>query len=128
MKETGDFINCKSCGEEFFTNKRLQLFCCSDCKNDYHNSQNKEDYQLRKEIAPIVDTTNALLIKNRNILAAHLDRQIERVELEKLGFNFRAITGYSQSEDQSKVTFLCYDMAYYPVGKVAVKIKLSKNL
>ncbi len=127
IKEKIFFKTCMACNEEFDTSRKSKIFCNSNCKNDYHNSKRMDDYYLRNENAPIVNEINLQQLKNRNILAENLDKKLKRTALEPLGFDFKTITGYIHDDDGTKVTFFCYDMAYFPIGKEYIQIELSKK-
>jgi len=58
-------ITCKYCGNDFLQTRINKFFCCGKHRSRYHN----EKYRL--EEVKLISDTNALLLKNRNVLKHH---------------------------------------------------------
>jgi hypothetical protein len=98
--------DCLECRSPFIG--RLDAKFCSDaCRSAYHNRTNKE---LRAAIQQV----NAILKKNRKILARLNEGGTARVKKEELirsGFNFNYLTNTFTTR-KGKVYKFCYDQGY----------------
>jgi hypothetical protein len=109
--------NCPVC-QKNFVGRSDKMFCSLDCKNHFHNEQRKQS---------LVNTIDHALHHNRAILQQlmHTDANnaiLERVVLERLGFQFENITGFATIED-GKIYKKVYEFLWSerPDGKIFVE-------
>lgn len=95
-------------------------FCSVKCKNDYN-------YRMRKATKSATAQIDAILHRNREILEQLMSSQtkkklmIDRLELERWGFNFNYITGIYKNS-QGKLYHYVYDYAWMAFSKQEVMI------
>lgn len=104
MKKT-----CIECGDEF-TGRADAKFCCTHCRSNYNNRQNRDTNNFMRNI-------NNILRKNRRILAALNPNGKARVHREKLlaeGFKFSYFTNEYVTKSGNNYRF-CYDQGYLEI-------------
>ncbi len=100
---------CLECGEPLH-GRADKKFCSDQCRTTYHNRLHAESNQYIRRI-------NAILKKNRNILATLNPGGKAKVPKEKLlshGYNFNYHTNIYETRSGSRYYF-CYDMGYLPL-------------
>lgn len=108
---------CLQCTKEF-SGRTDKLFCSLECKNSFHNARRRQDY------IHVVDTA---LHQNRVILqriwpTLQKEKNIDRKVLEKLGFRFDLVTGYSTMPN-GKVLHRVYDFEWSQTSKSKIAIQ-----
>ncbi len=109
--------DCPVCKKTFF-GRSDKLFCSTECKNNFHNSQRRNS---------IVNTTNHLLIQNRLILQQLVSEKsekeiLERVVLERLGYKFDFFTGIVPSNSYPLVKKVYeFTLVEMPNGNIMVE-------
>ncbi len=100
---------CKVCNK-VCKGRADKIFCSKDCSNKFHHAK-------RKKQIDIITTTNAILLKNRNILAEIFEKEkrkklkVEKLFLSKKGFNFQYNTGIYFNRER-KLYHYVYDYAW----------------
>jgi hypothetical protein len=109
--------NCPIC-QKAFSGRSDKMFCSVECKNQFHNEQRKQG---------LVNTIDQTLHHNRTILQqlmppAANNAILERVVLERLGFQFDNITGLATIEP-GKVLRKVYEFLWseHSDGKISVE-------
>jgi len=98
---------CLECGDELF-GRVDKKFCSAQCRSSYYNKQNSQENNQFRNI-------NALLRKNRKILADLIDNERMKIQREKLlekGFNFTYHTN-TLTTKENRVYYYCYDYGYF---------------
>ena len=99
--------SCTECGRSF-TGRSDKKFCTDLCRSAFHNRVKQ------KEREP-VNHTNRILMKNRKILEAMVEKSTYETSFEKMvesGFNFSHFTSIEYNR-KSGVVCYCYEYAYY---------------
>lgn len=82
---------CLQCGKEILYGRADRKFCCSDCKNQYHN---RRRYPLREEMESSVlrriDLNHAILERLYKMGV----NSIDLITLAHLGFDARFVTSF----------------------------------
>ena len=99
---------CKYCVKEF-SGRSDKKFCSTTCKNKFN-------YKQRKETKDITKTIDNILHRNRIILKILVGERrkrmkIDRLELDRMGFNFNYITGVYKNS-RNKTYHYIYDYAW----------------
>lgn len=116
--------DCPVCKKSFF-GRSDKLFCSTECKNNFHNSQRRNG---------IVNATNHLLYQNRLILQQLVHGQsekeiLERVVLERLGFKFDLFTGVIPSNSYPLVKKVYeFTLVEMPNGNVIVERQFEQDV
>lgn len=109
---------CHECGAEL-VGRVDKKFCNDQCRSSYHNKRYRID---KRAMRPL----NIILKRNRTILKSLKPCQsIHKVELLRLGFNFKYFTSVVKYDDDS-FCFYIYDYGYTSIDKDHITI-LSKN-
>lgn len=100
--------SCCVCDKKLY-GRSDKVFCDIHCKNKYHS-------ELRKQTKTALGATNEMLLKNYVILtqifAENCDRAVvKKTALEKLQFNFNAITGIEKTRYGNKLKI--YEFGWY---------------
>lgn len=98
---------CLMCGDEIKQGRIDKKFCCSQCRVQYNNSNQREEEQNIKQI-------NSILRKNRSILKKlnPVGKTTVRKDLLlKNDFDFRFFTHTYTTEKNMKY-FFCYEFGY----------------
>ncbi|RYY39776.1 MAG: hypothetical protein EOO08_08880 [Chitinophagaceae bacterium] len=107
MLPTTTLAGCRHCGHTL-RGRSDKKFCDDQCRNAFNNERNSTRYALVRRV-------NAVLLRNRRILAALLEQQSEtevsREELLLHGFQFRYSTHHYQAQDGTHFQF-CYDYGW----------------
>ncbi len=102
---------CLECGETIHYGSRTdRKFCCSKCKDTYHNKYRLKD---RKHI----QRTNRILEKNHRILRTLHENKIKEIEINELkvlGYSIDYVTSFTKT--RYKTVLCCYDMQFYYSG------------
>jgi len=100
---------CLDCGETI-TGRADKKFCSDMCRNNYNNRQNSE-------VTNYVRNVNAILRKNRRILAELLPADKVTLHKDKLvnkGFNFNYFTHLYTTQKGAAYRFV-YEYGYLPL-------------
>ncbi len=100
---------CLECGS-VIKGRADKKFCDDNCRSIYNNKRNGDISAYMKRI-------NAILRKNRNILAEHnpiTTAKINKKQLLSEGFNFEYFTS-TFTNKEGKVYFYCYEQGYLPI-------------
>ena len=113
---------CEYCKKEFI-GRSDKRFCSQTCKNQFN-------YQLRKQTKDITKEINNILHRNRIILNTIMGEKrgkmkVDRIELEKMNFNFKYITGYYVNKE-NKLYHYVYDFAWMEFS--TQELLIVKNL
>lgn len=87
-------------------------FCNDQCRTAFHNQQRRQTLQYTR-------TINAILRKNRSVLATLTSRQkvdnhVSKYQLERMGFNFTYHT-HTYLSSTGKLYYFCYEHGYLPL-------------
>lgn len=98
---------CLECGSPVYgrTDKK---FCCKECKNKYHNQENREFNKLRSDVF-------SGIMRNHDILHSLLKQgqtSAKLVDLEEEGFNVKLITSHRKGRCK-RDEYACLDLWYY---------------
>lgn len=109
---------CLNCGAKIH-GRSDKKFCGIDCKNAYN-------YTKRQETKSVTKIIDQLLHKNHHILSTLIGTQrkrmkIDRLELEKMGFSFKYITGYYVNSQNKKYHYV-YDFAWMEFSNQEIMI------
>lgn len=102
---------CLDCGESI-VGRSDKKFCNDICRNNYNN-------RLNSETTNYVRRVNAILRKNRRILAALNPGEKATVHKDKLsekGFSFSYFTN-TYTTQKGAVYYFCYEYGYLPLDK-----------
>lgn len=102
--------SCLECNEPIM-GRADKKFCSDQCRNSYNNRANKTDSEVYK-------STNAILKKNRRILAQlnpDGKRKVHRDMLLKEGFDFNYLTNIRITREGKEYRF-CYEQGYLDIG------------
>jgi len=101
--------NCLDCGSTIH-GRADKKFCNDQCRNNYNNQLNSQNYALVRNI-------NNILKRNKRILeelAPAGKIKISRKKLTALNFNFEYFTNIYQTST-GNTYFFCYDYGYLPL-------------
>lgn len=101
---------CLECGT-LLLGRVDKKFCNDQCRNNYHNKENREDSVLIRNV-------NVILKKNRNILK-NLN-PVGKIKLRKQalvseGFNFKYFTNLYKTKD-NRIYYFVYEHGYIDLG------------
>ncbi|MBC8320670.1 MAG: hypothetical protein H8E34_08105 [Bacteroidetes bacterium] len=102
--------SCLECGEPLI-GRVDKKFCNDQCRNNYHNKENREDSALIRNV-------NIILKKNRNILKQLNPvgkAKVKKQELVTLGFNFKYFTNIYKTKEGRNYYFV-YEHGYIDIG------------
>ena len=97
---------CLECKKTFYGRTDAK-FCCSTCRSAFHYKANREEREIEKKV-------NAILTRNRRILANFNETGKSRVRRQELminGFNFSYLTNTYVTR-KGKTYKFCYDQGY----------------
>ena len=98
---------CIQCNKEF-VGRADKKFCSTACKNQYNYAIRKATHDITKEIDSILHRNRVLL---QTLMGEKRQRiKVDRLELDKMGFNFNYITGIYRNA-QNKLYHYVYDYA-----------------
>ncbi|MFT6936776.1 MAG: hypothetical protein ACJA1N_001075 [Saprospiraceae bacterium] len=103
---TQEIEKCPNCLNTFTLKRLNQKYCSDNCRIQKNNANSRKFRELTK-------TTNHILLKNRNILAALEGEQISEIDLKIKGFDFRYVTNFRTNEQTKQPDFFCYDYGYF---------------
>jgi hypothetical protein len=108
---------CPLC-ERPYSGRSDKLFCSIECKNNHHNS-------LRKQ--GVVNMINQSLHQNRTVLfhllhAGTNTETVERVVLERLGFQFELMTGVS-NKSNGHICWKVYEFEWSELPDGSIRIE-----
>jgi predicted nucleic acid-binding Zn ribbon protein len=113
---------CLDCGTPLM-GRVDKKFCNDQCRNNYHNKENREDSALIRYL-------NAILRKNRNILK-NLNpvgkAKVKKQELVTAGFNFKYFTNLYQTKDKRTYYFV-YEHGYTDIGNDYFALVINKEI
>lgn len=101
--------SCRECGEKI-VGRADKKFCSDACRNSHHNSLNKDNKNLVRNI-------NNRLRKNYRILETlNKDNKTKTTKerLQRMGFNFEYFTSIYTTKSGA-VYFYLYDQGYLPL-------------
>ncbi len=113
---------CEQCRIRFEPKRSDQKFCSLKCKNKRNNKIIKAINIQRKNEDIISRETNTVLMANRNLLKANLDKQVLMKDLENLGFKLNVISGFEHPKEEKNPRLFCYDYGYQFIDSTTVKI------
>ena len=100
-----------------------QKFCSDQCRNNYNNSQNRDESSLMKNI-------NRQLRKNRRILKdlnPYGKAKVKKHTLLSRGFNFKYFTNVYKNKE-GKVYYFCYEQGYLPIDNDFFALVINKDI
>ena len=100
---------CLNCDEEI-KGRTDKKFCSDYCRNQYHNSQNRDTNNYVRNI-------NNILRKNRRILAElnpEGKANVTKNKMQERGFNFNYFTNIYNTKT-GKTYYFCYEQGYLAV-------------
>lgn len=114
--------HCRECGKPIFG--RIDKKYCSDICRHAHN--NRE----RSLSGTYVNNINAILRKNRNILASLFSPEPSKIHKDKLnerGFNFNFITQRDEA-NKEPAAYYCYEFGYQVTENDVYYIVRKENI
>ncbi len=113
---------CLDCGTQLM-GRVDKKFCNDQCRNNYHNKENREDSILVRNV-------NAILRKNRNILK-NLNPvgkgKVKKQELVTEGFNFKYFTNLYKTKD-GRIYYFVYEHGYIDLGNDYFALVINKDI
>ena len=113
---------CLDCGTQLM-GRVDKKFCNDQCRNNYHNKENREDSILVRNV-------NAILRKNRNILR-NLNPvgkgKVKKQELVTPGFNFKYFTNIYKTKD-GRIYYFVYEHGYIDLGNDYFALVINKEI
>ena len=113
---------CLDCGTQLM-GRVDKKFCNDQCRNNYHNKENREDSILVRNV-------NAILRKNRNILK-NLNPvgkgKVKKQELVTEGFNFKYFTNLYKTKD-GRIYYFVYEHGYIDLGNDYFALVINQNI
>jgi len=100
---------CLDCGEPI-TGRSDKKFCNDQCRNNYNNRLNSDNSEVVRQV-------NAILKKNRRIIADLVPADkvtVHKEKLSSLGFNFNYFTHLYTTQKGSVYRFI-YEYGYLPL-------------
>ena len=104
-KENEHVKHCLECGRTVY-GRPDRKFCCSGCKDRWHNRQMHVYSKLRLKIMNALDRNYTILTR----LLAQGIRTIDRVDIEHLGFRLDCVTSYRKVNRHDECR--CFDIKY----------------
>jgi endogenous inhibitor of DNA gyrase (YacG/DUF329 family) len=111
---------CPECGNDFEAARLNQIFCDTTCKMYYNNRNAMAKYHERNEEDLVTREVNKVLYKNRKILKKYAGQEVGLKIIEAEGFRNQYITSFRQEE--KKMVFMCYDIAYVFLSETTIQI------
>lgn len=97
-------------------------FCSDQCRNNWHNRQNRDDTLVVRNI-------NNILRRNRRILQdlnVKDKTPVKRKKMADKGFDWRYVTEQFSTKSGRTYSF-CYDMGYVPLDDDTVLIVVREE-
>ncbi len=113
---------CLDCGEKI-QGRIDKKFCSDQCRNSYHNRQNRDETEFIRGI-------NSILRKNRNILRRLTPEgksKVKKQTLEQFGFNFKYFTHVYETKEK-RVYYFCYEHGYLPLPDDYFALVVNKDI
>jgi len=101
---------CLDCGTRLM-GRADKKFCNDQCRNNYHNKENREDSVFVRNI-------NTILRRNRNVLKKLNPTgksKVKKQELETHSFNFKYFTNLYKTKD-GRIYYFVYEHGYIDLG------------
>ncbi|NQU33024.1 MAG: hypothetical protein HQ521_07295 [Bacteroidetes bacterium] len=101
---------CLDCGTKLM-GRVDKKFCNDQCRNNYHNKENREDSALIRNV-------NAILKKNRNILRDLNPvgkAKVKKQDMISKGFNFKYFSNIYKTKD-NRMYYFVYEHGYTDIG------------
>ncbi|MGN1211291.1 MAG: hypothetical protein ACI4TM_06360 [Candidatus Cryptobacteroides sp.] len=115
---------CIECGDAIKYGGRVdRKFCCSACKNRYHNRNARRAKRIRTKTINVLDNNYSIL----NNMVRNGVKEATVSDMRQLGFNFSFSTSYSKIRRHD--VFRCYDISYSVVADRVVAIdRMSRQI
>lgn len=113
---------CLDCGTTLM-GRVDKKFCNDQCRNNYHNKENREDSNFIRNI-------NVILKKNRNILKRLNPTgkgKVKKQELVTLGFNFKYFTNLYKTKD-GRIYYFVYEHGYIDLGNDYFALVINEKI
>lgn len=113
---------CLDCGATLM-GRVDKKFCNDQCRNNYHNKENREDSNFIRNI-------NVILKKNRNILKKLNPTgkaKVRKQELVTLGFNFKYFTNLYKTKD-GRYYYFVYEHGYIDLGNDYFALVINEKI
>lgn len=113
---------CLDCGTPLM-GRVDKKFCNDQCRNNYHNKENREESTLIRNV-------NTILRKNRNVLRDLNPvgkAKVKKHELVTLGFNFKYFTNLYKTKD-GRIYYFVYEHGYIDIGNDYYALVINANI
>ena len=113
---------CLDCGTKL-TGRVDKKFCNDQCRNNYHNRENREDSVFVRNI-------NSILKRNRNILRKLNPKgktKVKKQELDDHSFNFKYFTNQYRTKD-GRIYYFVYEHGYVDLGSDYFALVVNENI
>ena len=113
---------CLDCGATLM-GRVDKKFCNDQCRNNYHNKENREDSNFIRNI-------NIILKKNRSILKKLNPTgkgKVKKQELVTLGFNFKYFTNLYKTKD-GRIYYFVYEHGYIDLGNDYFALVINEKI
>ncbi|PKP31274.1 MAG: hypothetical protein CVT99_10285 [Bacteroidetes bacterium HGW-Bacteroidetes-16] len=113
---------CLECGTRLL-GRIDKKFCNDQCRNAYHNRENRDDDSFIRNI-------NSILRKNRNILKELTPdgkSKVKKHQMEQHGYNFKYFTHVYKTKEK-RVYYFCYEHGYLPLEDDYFALVVNKEI
>jgi len=113
---------CLDCGAKLM-GRVDKKFCNDQCRNNYHNKENRED-------SAFVRNVNTILRRNRNILKKLNPTgkgKVKKQELEAQSFNFKYFTNLYKTKD-GRIYYFVYEHGYIDLGRDYFALVINEKI
>jgi hypothetical protein len=113
---------CLECGTRLL-GRIDKKFCNDQCRNAYHNRENRDDDSFIRNI-------NSILRKNRNILKELTPdgkSKVKKHQMEQYGYNFKYFTHVYKTKEK-RVYYFCYEHGYLPLEDDYFALVVNKEI
>ena len=98
---------CLQCGDKFESGRSDKVFCCSKCKNEYHNHRHRLYRDIRMRVVTSLNRNYRILTS----LILNGYTHIRICDIQSMGFNLNSVTGCYAKKPKS-MDLGCYDILY----------------
>lgn len=113
---------CLECGTKLI-GRVDKKFCNDQCRNNYHNKENRED-------TAVVRSINSILRKNRSILKRFNPTgksKVKGTDLTNMGFNFKYFTNIYTTKDK-RVYYFVYEHGYTEIASNYYALVINEEI
>ncbi len=119
------FKNCPECQKDYEAKRLNQVYCSQKCKTRFNNRKVR---LATNEKLGIIENTNSILWKNRELLSQYANQTISIHTINQKGFDKNFITRFSKIEVEGKKKNCShiYDYYFYFLDSNSIKIGVER--